>query len=116
MSEKNIRNCPWGYSCTKKWDDLIATSEEDIRFCNACQKEVHWVDDREELAECVLLNRCVCFGSWLIEPAVRESDQEHEGSITLMGLVHPDPLDIEPVKEGKRTQYPLDDFDDDIPF
>lgn len=51
-----IRNCPCGYSCTKEWADLIDIRDEDIRFCNDCQKEVHWVDSREELAESILFS------------------------------------------------------------
>jgi hypothetical protein len=78
MSENTTRNCPWGYSCDKQWDDLAATAKEDVRFCGACQKEVYWVEDRAELAESVLLNRCVSFRSGLIAGNRQNSDEPGE--------------------------------------
>lgn len=119
MSDSMIRNCPWGYSCTKEWADLSDTRDEDIRFCTDCQKEVHWVDSREELAESVLLNRCVSFRALLIDSILvgEEISGERDGSITLTGLATPDILDYEPTQGTKKDYDPLNDFDDDdIPF
>jgi hypothetical protein len=81
MSEAVKRNCPWGYSCAKKWDDLLGTSDEDIRFCTACESEVYWVADRKKLAEYVLLNRCVSFRSTLI---TGRGEDDAEGTIELI--------------------------------
>ncbi len=60
MSEV-IRNCPWGYKCDKQWQELTPTANAGVRFCTQCQKEVHWVENRIQLADAVLLNRCVAF-------------------------------------------------------
>lgn len=57
----SIRNCRFAFKCDKKWNDLIETEDSDIRFCNGCEKEVHFCADDDELARSVKLNRCVAF-------------------------------------------------------
>ena len=69
----SIRNCRFAFKCEMKWDDLNETGDEDVRFCNSCEKEVHFCINDDELARAVRLNRCVAF--------VRMQD------IPLMGLV-----------------------------
>jgi len=54
-----IRNCVFGFKCDKKWHELTATSEDGIRFCQSCQKEVYFCSSDDELAAYVRLNRCV---------------------------------------------------------
>jgi hypothetical protein len=61
-----IRNCPWGYKCDKTWDTLIVTDKEDIRFCDNCDKAVYVCRTKQELADSVLLNRCVSFPAHLL--------------------------------------------------
>jgi hypothetical protein len=61
-----IRNCPWGYKCEKTWDDLIATDNEDIRFCDTCDKAVYLCQTKQALADSVLLNRCATFPAHLL--------------------------------------------------
>jgi hypothetical protein len=69
----SIRNCRFAFKCEMKWDDLNETGDEDIRFCNSCEKEVHFCINDDALARAVRLNRCVAF--------MRMED------IPLMGLV-----------------------------
>lgn len=57
----SIRNCRFAFKCDKKWDDLDETRDTLIRFCNTCEKEVHFCEDDNELAQNVRLNRCVAF-------------------------------------------------------
>ena len=57
----SIRNCKFAFKCDKKWEDLIETNEDEIRFCDSCEREVHFCADDEELAYSVRLNRCVAF-------------------------------------------------------
>ena len=60
MSNKlTIRNCKFAYRCSAKWDDLQETDDDDIRFCNDCQKEVFFCDSDDTLVTFVKLNRCV---------------------------------------------------------
>lgn len=118
MNEPVKRNCPWGYSCTKKWHELLETRDEAIRFCTACQSEVYWVDDREELAEFVCLNRCVCFSSELITTDIESEHEWSELPERLLGFVSPgrsfDANKDEDVQDKSRTLPDI--FDDDIPF
>lgn len=44
-----------------KWESLNETNEENIRFCDVCEKEVHFCGDDTELTHSVRLNRCVAF-------------------------------------------------------
>lgn len=70
MSEV-IRNCPWGYKCDKQWLDLNETANSNIRFCTDCQRDVHWVDNAEQLASAVADDLCVSFSTLLIKPLHR---------------------------------------------
>ncbi len=57
----SIRNCKFAYLCSTKWDDLQVTDDDDVRFCNACQKEVYFCYDDYELVSGIHLNRCIAF-------------------------------------------------------
>jgi hypothetical protein len=59
MSDLTIRNCLFSFKCTAIWEELEDTSEESIRFCQDCQKEVHYCADDDELISAVRLNRCI---------------------------------------------------------
>ncbi len=59
LAKLTIRNCKFAYRCSAKWDDLEETDDDEIRFCNDCQKEVFFCDSDETLITFVKLNRCV---------------------------------------------------------
>ena len=59
----NIRNCTFGFKCTKSWDKMVQTQSRDVKFCDNCQKEVYLVTDEIELMEAIELNRCVAIYS-----------------------------------------------------
>lgn len=60
MSDKLIiRNCKFSYQCKAKWNALIETDDDEIRFCNDCQKEVFFCDSNDTLITFIKLNRCV---------------------------------------------------------
>jgi hypothetical protein len=61
MSNFTLRNCTFAYKCTQQWENLEETHEESVRFCNDCQKEVHYCEDDQELLVSIKLNRCVAF-------------------------------------------------------
>ena len=56
-----LRNCVLSYKCPNDWDALSETDDENIRFCNECEKEVFFCHDDEDLAKGIRLNRCVAF-------------------------------------------------------
>ncbi|MCU0705048.1 MAG: TIGR02996 domain-containing protein [Fimbriiglobus sp.] len=45
-----IENCNvrWRFQCPKKWSELATTSEDTVRWCTACRKEVHFCETVEE--------------------------------------------------------------------
>lgn len=58
-----LRNCEFAYECSAKWDELAATNENKIRFCNECEKEVHRCDTDAELLRAIRSNLCVAIPS-----------------------------------------------------
>lgn len=54
-----IRNCVFAFRCEAEWDDLDETKEKRIRFCNQCQKQVHFCDTDEQLVNAIKSNLCV---------------------------------------------------------
>ena len=42
-----------------KWEELKATDEQDIRYCNKCEKNVYFCRTDKKLWEAIQLNRCV---------------------------------------------------------
>jgi len=56
-----LRNCVLAYKCPNDWAALTETDNEDIRFCNECEREVYFCHDDEDLAKGIRLNRCVAF-------------------------------------------------------
>jgi hypothetical protein len=50
------------FECPKLWSELEKTEDPKLRFCHACQKQVHRCDDPEELEQqreqghCVAIN------------------------------------------------------------
>ena len=59
MTTELIRNCKFAYKCNKKWDDLEATGDAKVRFCQECRQEVFRCLTDDELAQAIRLNHCV---------------------------------------------------------
>ena len=60
----DIRNCVFAFKCDADWSSMRLVSENhldstEVRFCESCQKEVHFCDDDDELATNIRLNRCI---------------------------------------------------------
>jgi hypothetical protein len=63
-----IRNCVFAFKCSADWANMKVVSEDalheqEIRFCESCQKEVHYCGDDDELATNIRLNRCIAIGN-----------------------------------------------------
>ncbi len=56
-----IRNCTLAFKCDKNWDDLSETDNDDVRFCQSCQREVYFCYDDSDIAKSIRLNRCIAF-------------------------------------------------------
>ena len=55
----DLRNCVFGFKCTANWDEMKRTSEQRVRHCGECRKDVYFITKPEELIEAINLNRCV---------------------------------------------------------
>jgi hypothetical protein len=62
-----IRNCVFAFQCTRTWDSLRPTGSQGIRFCDDCQREVHFCRDARALSRAIALNRCVAIVAGDIE-------------------------------------------------
>lgn len=54
-----IRNCEFRFQCTKTWDSLKPTEDLSVRFCEQCQRTVHYCRNETELHEAIVKNQCV---------------------------------------------------------
>ena len=54
-----LRNCNFKFRCTQEWLLLEVTSEESVRFCKDCQKDVHLVKSLADLHACLKNDFCV---------------------------------------------------------
>jgi hypothetical protein len=58
-----LDNCNFEFLCEQRWDELSETGEQDVRFCNKCQRNVYFCDDRDKIDHAIRLNRCVAIDS-----------------------------------------------------
>ena len=54
-----IRNCEFRYECPKLWAELQETENKKIRFCDACDRSVHYCKTPAELHRAIINNYCV---------------------------------------------------------
>ena len=81
-----IRNCDFRLLCHQTWDGLERkSSDESIRFCLECKKDVHYVKDAWELVIAVEKNYCVAVPRTLVitAKAVIDKDKPLLGHIRL---------------------------------
>jgi hypothetical protein len=91
----NLRNCVFGFKCTNKWGSLNATANEDIKFCEDCQKEVYFIEDLFSLEEAIALNRCVAINT------TSESDEIVKVTVGMISSVDYDEAAFKRNKESK---------------
>lgn len=59
MTQIKVRNCKLGYECKQDWFRLIETKDENIKYCNQCEKSVYMIQNDSELMDAIRGNRCV---------------------------------------------------------
>ncbi len=94
----DLRNCEFGFKCTANWDEMKPTSEQTVRHCDQCQKNVYFITKPEELIEAINLKRCVAI-------APPESGKYQRPTLGVPRSSKDKPSDAIPEK-----------FIDDIPF
>lgn len=54
-----IRNCNFILECPARWEELGPTDQENVRYCDACQRKVFMCRTEEELRARIEQNDCV---------------------------------------------------------
>ena len=55
----NKITCRFEFECSKKWSDLKATDNQNIRFCSACNHEVYLAASQSEFDQYAADGKCV---------------------------------------------------------
>lgn len=103
-----IRNCVWGYKCKASWEILFLTSNESIRFCSDCQKEVYRCETQSQLSEAIVLNHCVNFPESLIDELHPHNKDNNQTEQRITGI----PMPI----VNKLIQRKSNDDKEEVPF
>lgn len=72
---REIQECDFAFKCPKQWDDLRGGDDPDKRYCETCERDVHFVSSRIEFEVALKLGRCVA----------AEVDDERGRGITIHG-------------------------------
>ena len=97
----DLRNCVFGFKCTANWDEMKRTSDQRVRHCDSCEKDVYFITKPEELIDAINLNRCVA-----IAPPENQND-----------LYYPRPtLGVPRSRQDNPSDSIPEKFIDDIPF
>lgn len=81
-----IRNCDFRFQCHQTWEGLEQkTSNESIRHCSECKKDVHYVKDAWELVMAVEKDYCVAVPRTLVigAKAILNKDKPLVGHVKL---------------------------------
>ncbi|GAB3191250.1 hypothetical protein GCM10027292_29150 [Hydrogenophaga aquatica] len=54
-------NCTMEYECSADWNELTATTDDKIRHCTTCDKDVHFCTDQNQLDGHAKQGHCVAF-------------------------------------------------------
>jgi hypothetical protein len=55
----DIRNCVLGRDCKQLWERLTDTTNASLKYCRKCEKNVHMIDNDNDLAIAIRLNQCI---------------------------------------------------------
>ena len=90
----------WKFKCTKQWEGLEKTSDDKIRWCNDCDKPVHFVDSIEDLARAQVSHQCVAYSLDRTDYSV------FDGPTHMVGLPCENLYSTDPKVELKRVRKP----------
>lgn len=58
-NKDKIINCTFEYKCPLDWNSLEKSTNDHIRFCNICEKDVHFADNQSEFNDLAGKGLCV---------------------------------------------------------
>jgi hypothetical protein len=75
-----IFNCKFTFKCPELWDELQATENPDVRYCELCQYTVRFIRKSEDFEDYLREEKCF---------AVNMLDPQTGGSIAVVGALAP---------------------------
>lgn len=84
--DRNLAPPPFQFVCDRRWEDLQATEEEKVRFCEGCQQRVHYCSTESDVKIQARFGNCVAVNLGIIR---RDRDLEPEMEM-LMGMLTSD--------------------------
>ncbi|MEM7757009.1 MAG: pentapeptide repeat-containing protein [Cyanobacteria bacterium P01_A01_bin.40] len=72
------------YQCPKYWDNLQATEDESIRFCDACQENVFYCSDKQEAEQHALQGHCIAIARKLTNAVDKQYKKPHPPVMGMM--------------------------------
>lgn len=82
ISRPAIENCDFSYLCPKQWEKLEATDQPTVRFCENCQKNVHYCTTVREARDLASEGHCVA-----VDPRQPRRPDDLETRPMLMGVI-----------------------------
>lgn len=61
QSISTVENCRVKFGCNQRWDNLTDQGKDGMRFCSACEEDVHWCSSQNEVIKAKSKGRCVAF-------------------------------------------------------
>ena len=77
-AESGIRNCIWKVRCDADWSGLSVTSNDRIRHCSKCNRDVHWIATEQNLVKAIYDDYCICIAPELAGTMDLFRDQRNE--------------------------------------
>lgn len=110
---QNASQSPFQFLCDRRWQDLRATEDRDVRFCDGCQQQVHYCDTIGEARRHADMDHCIAIDLGIIR---KEGDlvtelrraESRAGRLSAAFLreeqerLMPDPVSI--VREQRKSQ------------
>jgi uncharacterized protein (TIGR02996 family) len=94
-AESGSRRLTFNYRCDRRWEDLRATDDRAVRFCDACQRNVHYCDTILAARKHASASHCIAVDLGVIR---RDGDLEPQR----MWLGRPSPETLR--QEAERTK------------
>ena len=86
MSRTEIEKCnvEFEVACPKRWSSLAPTADPMTRHCSACDRDVHYCADLEEVRRRGRERACVAFDAGLVREEARKA---YTVRLVMMGML-----------------------------
>jgi uncharacterized protein (TIGR02996 family) len=98
--EKCRLNLKFAFECPKQWDQLQPTENSNARFCDVCNKLVHYCRTIREAREHANRGECIA-----VAPGLPRTPGDVRGPMPLVGILPPRPPPIDGPALGIATPH-----------